>query len=201
MPYSPSDQFVKAGGVALGDLNGDGNLDVFVNSGVSVASYQDFNVAYGDGKGGLGSWQTHRWPDFGNGGDVVLGDVQGNGLLDAIAAGISSPNDRAGYFYQISSILSRGEARFDPPQTLVDQNSYPTIPPLQRRILLQDVDGDLKPDLVLLLGSESTFAGPDSVVVFVNTGVAPYFEYSQPLRFSIPGGGSTFSAGDLAIAD
>jgi hypothetical protein len=200
LPYQAGD-FPVAGGVAVGDLNGDGNLDVFTSSGASVASYEDFNVAFGDGKGGLGSWQTHRWPDFGNGGDVVLGDVQGNGNLDAIAAGISSPNDPAGYFYQISSIASSGDGRFDPPKTLVDQTSYPTVPPLQRRILLKDVNGDLKPDLVLLLGSEGDFPGPDSVVVFLNTGVAPYFEYSQPLRFPIAGGGTTFAAGDLAIAD
>src|SRR5262249_38712933 len=100
----------------------------------------------------------------------------------------------------ISSIPNRGNGIFDRPQTLMDQQSYPTIPPLQR-ILLRDVNGDLKPDLVLLLGSEPAFTGPDSVVVFANTGVAPFFDYSQPLRFAIPGGGTTFKAGDLAIAD
>ena len=77
---------------------------------------------------------------------------------------------------------------------------YPTAPPLQR-ILFKDVNGDLKPDLVLLLGSLPDFTGPDSVVAFVNTGVAPFFDYSQPLRFPIPGGGTTFTASDLAIAD
>src|SRR5262249_6458408 len=65
------------------------------------------------------------------------------------------------------------------------------------------VNGDLKPDLVLLLGSVSVngFAGPDSVVVFLNTGVAPFFDFTQPVRMTIPGGGTTFYAGDMAIAD
>src|SRR5262249_45174717 len=109
--------------------------------------------------------------------------------------------------YAVQSATNRGNGVFDIGPIVVDQKAYPTVPPATR-MLLRDLNGDLKPDLVLLLTSQFPFLGPDSVVVFLNTGVAPFFDFTHPLRFPIPGGGrfpgpgdGAFWAGDLAVAD
>src|SRR5262249_48708647 len=50
----------QAGPVAVGDVNGDGNLDVIENGGErSTSSINNFNVALGDGKGGLAPWMSY----------------------------------------------------------------------------------------------------------------------------------------------
>src|SRR5262249_45650618 len=108
--------------------------------------------------------------------------------------------DPVNHSYAVQSATNRGNGVFDIGPVVVDQKAYPTVPPATR-MLPRDLNGDLKPDLVLLLTIQFPFLGPDAFVVFVNTGVFPYFDLSQPLRFPIPGAPVTFEAGDLAVAD
>src|SRR5262249_48386886 len=42
----------QAGGLTVGDLNGDGALDVLVGGGADDPAFEGFSVAFGDGKGG-----------------------------------------------------------------------------------------------------------------------------------------------------
>lgn len=79
--------------VALGDVNGDGNLDaVFSGGGGSVDFPQRNSVCLGDGAGGFtacnptGTTRSH----------VVLGDVNGDGNLDALYSGLFCPGDGSG---------------------------------------------------------------------------------------------------------
>jgi hypothetical protein len=97
-------------------------------------------------------------------------------------------------------VTNRGNGVFNVHQVVVNQNSYPAIPPV-KRMLLEDVNGDQRPDLVLLLGITGELKGTDAVVVFLNTGVYPYFEPANADRFPIAGGGSTFTVGEFAAAD
>src|SRR5262249_39567573 len=65
---------------------------------------------------------------------------------------------------------------------------------------LKDVNGDLKPDLVLLLSpAEGTNTGPSYVLVYLNTGTYPYFQVNDPLLFQLPSG--TTPAINFAITD
>ena len=78
---------VKAGPSAVGDLNGDGNLDVIENGGPTSVNEGDFTVAFGDGKGGLSPWTTYELPIplvSNNGGPLSLADIKGDGSLSAV---------------------------------------------------------------------------------------------------------------------
>jgi hypothetical protein len=75
-------------------------------------------------------------------------------------------------------------------------------PPPAYKVILRDVDGDLRPDLVVLLSNQaSQGVGADRVRVYLNSGSAPYFDPANPITVPIPGGGTTFVAEDLLVAD
>ena len=70
----------RGGSIAVGDVNGDGNLDVFYNG------YGDgyvTNLYYGDGKG---TWTKAEGIDFvkSNKGDVAIIDFNGDGKMDLL---------------------------------------------------------------------------------------------------------------------
>jgi hypothetical protein len=65
-------------------------------------------------------------------------------------------------------------------------------------IQLKDVNGDLKPDLVILLSSFGfTDPGPSHVLVYLNTGTYPYFQVNDPLLFQIPSGNTPALSFDI----
>ncbi len=103
---------IAPGSVALGDVNGDGDLDALVaNSGSNNVS-----VLIGDGAGGF----TAATP-VGVGASplsVALGDVDGDGDLDALVANVSSNNvsvligDGAGGFTAATPVGVGSQPRF-----------------------------------------------------------------------------------------
>ncbi len=77
----------KSWDVALGDVNGDGNLDAFVANSGGQANY----VWYGDGSGGFEDSGLRLGSSNSEG--VALGDFNSDGHLDAFVANFSSqPN-------------------------------------------------------------------------------------------------------------
>ena len=128
-PGSFSDSGQSLGGansysVALGDVDGDGDLDVFVaNNGANKVWLNDGGAqggtpgAFTDSGQGLGSTRSMG---------VVLGDVNGDGNLDAFVANLGHPN---------KVWLSNGMGTFnDSGQSLGNSLSY--------GLALGDVDGD-----------------------------------------------------------
>jgi len=114
-------------GVAVGDFNGDGNLDV------AVANFADntLSVLLGDGKGGLSAkvdYPTGTGPVA-----VAVGDFDGDGKLD-IAVACKQAN-------VVSVLLGKGDGTFG------TKSDYPTGNN-PKGIAAGDFNGDGKMDLV-----------------------------------------------------
>ena len=182
-----------AGGEAVGDLNGDGNLDVFLDGGDTDPVYSLVNVAFGDGKGHLAPWTSYIAASI-NGGQTALADIQGKGALDALILDESTP-----YPSIVQALFNRGNGVFDVQPELLPNSSIPLLPSVQGMELV-DLTGDSKPDLVLLLSSNYS-AGADAVAIYPNSGVAPYYQSQSPYIVPLPTNGGTFKAGNLVASD
>ncbi|WP_341882121.1 FG-GAP-like repeat-containing protein [Synechococcus sp. UW140] len=149
--FSPQQTFAAGNGAqsqALGDLNGDGKLDmVTANGGDSTAS-----VLLGNGNG---TFQTQATVSTGTAPrSVTLGDVNDDGRLDLITANRDSST--------VSVLLGNGNGTFGP-KTDFATGSYPAS------VTLGDVNGDGRPDIItanlydnvsLLLGNGNGTFGP-----------------------------------------
>ena len=103
--------------VALGDLDGDGDLDAFTaQSGPNQVWLNDGTGTFSAYGGSLGS---------GNSTDVALGDLDGDGDLDAVVAN-----------YGVNTVwLNDGEANFTPFNLGADYS-------ISTEVMLGDLDGD-----------------------------------------------------------
>ncbi|GAB3590283.1 FG-GAP repeat domain-containing protein [Hymenobacter daeguensis] len=141
-------------GLVVGDVDGDGDLDLLL----ALAGRPAVGVCRNDGRGGFGRARevgvapggNERTDPF----DVALGDVDGDGDLDLFAAN----NDAAG---TVSVRRNDGRGGFTGPQEL-------TVGSYSGNLGLGDIDGDGDLDMVVL-----TMGGLTGAAVQLNNGTQP----------------------------
>jgi hypothetical protein len=150
----------RPNGAALGDLNGDGHLDLFLADGWMLVdgrpqAYTPNEVWFKDGLGNFADSGQRLGDDQSFA--VILGDLNGNGFLDAVVGnnhgGEIWTNDGRGNFTESNESLGRGAAN---------------------TIFVTDLDKD--GDLDLFLG------GGTSIGVWLNAG-AGQFNAGQRITF------------------
>jgi hypothetical protein len=137
--------------VAVGDLDGDGNLDAFIGT-TAIGSQVWLNNGDGtfsDSTQSLGNANTD---------DVALGDLDGDGDLDAFVVNLGE-NDEVW--------LNNGRGTFQLGQSINSLHLW------TRAVFLGDVDGD--GDLDALVGGQLTAA------VWLNDGVGTFSDSGQSL--------------------
>jgi hypothetical protein len=144
---------VGIGGVAIGDLNGDGKPDLAVTN----VSSNSVGVLLGNGDGTFQPAVTYSSGGAGAA-SIAIGDLNGDGKLDLVVAGGNGGN--------LSVLLGNGDGTFQPAITYgCGSGTY--------SVAIADLNGDGKPDLVVtnfydgvvsvLLGNgDGTFQSPVS---------------------------------------
>ncbi len=181
-----ANQGLQDGGVVLGDLNGDGNVDAVVTGNRGAAATRQILVARNNG----GLAFTQITVDAGSGldfGKPALGDFDNDGDLDLLVSG----QDPAGQF-QLRVYRNNGDATFDPAQIEVPgaaNNGYAG----KSSVAWGDYDGD--GDLDIVVNGQAP-AGR-RLHIFRNNGNGTF--NATPLDVTAGVGG--FSDGDVAFGD
>src|SRR6266516_6434682 len=164
--FNPQTEYVAGSkngpsGIAVGDFNGDGKLDL------AVVNFGDWNIYVLLGNGD-GTFQAARSVYFASGGGfpwyVVTADFNGDGKLDLAVSNYGGNS--------LSVLLGNGDGTFQAPQT----TPVGTNPAL---VAVGDFNGDGKPDLaissvgdntvsVLLGNGDGTFLAPQVTPVGLN---------------------------------
>ena len=141
--------------VALGDVDGDGDLDLLTAN----TGNDNVSVLLNDGSGNFTAPATNPtppWVCFMAPYSVVLGDVDSDGDLDLLTANYGGNT--------VSVLLNDGSGNFTAPAT----NPNPAVGNGPRSVALGDVDGD--GDLDLLTAN----AFSDNVSVLLNDGAGNF---------------------------
>ena len=117
-------------GVALGDLTGDGNLDMVIGS-----TGSNVETLLGNGNGTFQAAQTFAAGAAGALAQAVaLGDVNGDGKLDIVAADLGGNT--------VSVLLGNGNGTFQPQQTFAVGSGVQSV-------AIGDVNDDGQPDVIV----------------------------------------------------
>jgi hypothetical protein len=145
-----------ANSVALGDLNGDGKLDVVATHGAfdedppALKRLRLVSVLYGRGNGRLGP--SHEY-EIGRPGDtqgafsIAMGDVNGDGKLDVVTGNLASKS--------VSLLVNDGRGALEPPVNY-------SLGREPCDVALEDLNGDGKLDIAT--------GNPNTVSILLNAG-------------------------------
>jgi len=126
-----------AGGIAIGDLNGDGKLDLAFTRGSAFGKPEAVAVLLGNGDGSFGP-ATEYSAGF-EPGSLAIGDLNGDGKPDLA---VDSPEPSGG---GLSVLLGNGDGSFGPPK------SYG----VGGAVAIGDLNGDGIPDLAVTNSSSN----------------------------------------------
>ncbi len=170
--------------VALGDVDGDGDLDAYLASpGAWMSGAQD-HLLVNDGSGAF-SDATAQLPAFlGQNHAVALGDVDGDGDIDALL-GLGAPASPFSLPEPDRLYLNDGSGTFAYDSTRLPPDSDPTS-----AVGLGDLDGDGDLDAVFAVSG-----GANPQRLYLNDGTGLFSNASAQL----PGG--AYSASALALGD
>jgi hypothetical protein len=169
--------------VAVADVNGDGKLDVIVATGSNTAGL--VGVLLGNGDGTFQAEVT-----YGSGGlsplALAVADVNGDGHPDVVIA--NQCIDSTCTSSNVGVLLNTGTGTFGTAATVGSGGLFPDW------VVITDVDGDSKPDLVVANSSSSTTVDDGNVGVLLGKGDGTF-----QTAVAYPSGG--FGAASVAVAD
>jgi len=146
-------------GVAVGDLNGDGKLDVVAaSSGSKPGQPGTLSVLLGKGDGTLGTFQSY--PAGLRPVSVELADFNGDGKLDAVVG--DGGDSQSGAGGGVSILLGKGDGTFGAAASY-SSGQFPVL-----QVHAADLNGDGKPDVVAAVANPDGQGG--GVLVFLNKG-------------------------------
>ncbi|HXJ89882.1 MAG TPA: VCBS repeat-containing protein [Candidatus Binatia bacterium] len=137
----PADQVPEA--VAVGDFNGDGNLDIAVANLVS----NDVSILLGNGDGTF--QPAHNYGTGSSPGSIAVGDFNSDGRLDLVVTNFIGGT--------LSILLGDGDGTFQPAVSISVSGSPSTV-------VAGDLNGDAKIDLAVAL------SGTNQLVVLLGDG-------------------------------
>ena len=166
--------------VALGDLNGDGKLDVVAAHGAfdddppELRRLRLISVLYGRGDGRLGpshEYETGKPGDVGGAWSIDVGDVTGDGKPDVVTGNLEAKS--------VSVLVNSGRGALEPPVNYALGREPSDV-------ALDDLNGDGKLDIAT--------GNPNTVSVLLNTGDGTFGATHE-----YPAGRGTwaFAVGDL----
>lgn len=182
---------IGASSVAIGDVNGDGKLDLLVaNLYVNDSGDGAVGVLLGNGDG---SFQTAVLYDSGGSEaqSVALADVNGDGKPDLLVANCGGSSEACddGNNAAVGILLGNGDGTFRPAVTYASGGLNASS------VALSDVDGDGKPDLLVANRFPCTGCSYYAVGVLLGNGDGTF----RAASIYGSGGSHTFSvaAGDI----
>jgi hypothetical protein len=168
--YSTQTGFAGAQSVAIGDLNGDGKLDLAVADASNKVPF-----LFGNGDGSFNVPTPPTFTGINNPGSVAIADLNGDGRLDLALANFNTAPGSAGTVTVLFGQVGGGFTRLNLPTGGANASS----------VAIGDLNGDGKLDLAV------TYAGSNTVSVLLGNGIGgfsaatPYPTGTNPLSVAI----------------
>lgn len=197
LPFDPGDDIKDSLDVELADVDGDGDLDMFVMEGsASLAAFQNL-LWINDGSGRFTDETAARLPlTPNNSTEIDLADVDGDGDLDAVVSNLGANqlliNDGAGVFTEapLPQATPPGPPGFG-------VGFPPFFIEISAEAIFADVDGDGDSDIVISNENPFPFGPPgDANRLLINDGSGTFTDESARIPFAIDNT-SGFAPGDI----